>query len=85
MVCMFDHQCQPLFKCSCVCVCVCVFRRGVILLHKPGVCETIMPDDDQHTLKLMRVRCGDVGQYTCIVSNAYGSDICHTQLILAGM
>ncbi|XP_042558874.1 striated muscle preferentially expressed protein kinase isoform X2 [Clupea harengus] len=58
-------------------------RRGVILLHKPGVCETIMPDDDQHTLKLMRVRCGDVGQYTCIVSNAYGSDICHTQLILA--
>ncbi|XP_062384604.1 striated muscle preferentially expressed protein kinase [Sardina pilchardus] len=58
-------------------------RRGVILLHKPGVCEMSMPDDDQHSLKLMRVRVGDVGQYTCIVSNAFGSDICHAQLILA--
>ncbi|XP_041936881.1 striated muscle preferentially expressed protein kinase isoform X4 [Alosa sapidissima] len=58
-------------------------RRGAILLHKPGVCEMSMPDDDQHSLKLMRVRVGDVGQYTCIVSNAYGSDICHAQLILA--
>ncbi|KAL2088131.1 hypothetical protein ACEWY4_016959 [Coilia grayii] len=58
-------------------------RRGVILVPKPGVYEMSMPDDDQHTLRLVRLRPGDAGQYTCIVSNAFGSDICHVQLALA--
>ncbi|XP_063067598.1 striated muscle preferentially expressed protein kinase-like isoform X3 [Engraulis encrasicolus] len=58
-------------------------RRGVILVHKPGMHEMSMPDDDQHTLRLARVRPGDNGQYTCIVSNAFGSDICHVQLAIS--
>lgn len=64
-------------------VCV-VHRRGVALASRPGVYEMSMPDDDQHTLKLQRVRSTDVGQLVVTASNQFGSDLCALQLALAG-
>lgn len=46
--------------------------------------EMGMPDDDQHTLKIVRVKSTDVGQITCVASNQYGSDSCNFNLELAG-
>lgn len=46
--------------------------------------EMSMPDDDQHTLKLQRVRSTDVGQLVVMASNQFGSDLCALQLVLAG-
>lgn len=61
-----------------------LLRRGVVLVHKPGACEMSMPDDDQHTLKLQRIRGTDVGQLVVTASNQFGSDLCTLQLALAG-
>ncbi|XP_030643504.1 striated muscle preferentially expressed protein kinase [Chanos chanos] len=58
-------------------------RKGIILYNKPGVFELSMPDDDQHMLKLMKVRSGDEGQLTCIASNQFGSDSCVLTLEMA--
>lgn len=43
-----------------------------------------MPDDDQHTLKLQRVRSADIGQLVVTASNQFGSDLCALQLAMAG-
>ncbi|XP_071198207.1 striated muscle preferentially expressed protein kinase-like [Salvelinus alpinus] len=51
-------------------------RSGVVLAIKPGLYEMSMPDDDQHTLKIMRVKSGDVGQLMCVASNKFGVDSC---------
>ncbi|XP_073318222.1 striated muscle preferentially expressed protein kinase [Pagrus major] len=58
-------------------------RRGVVLVNKPGVYEMSMPDDDQHTLKLQRVRSTDIGQLVVTASNQFGSDLCTLQLAMA--
>lgn len=55
-----------------------------MLVNKPGVYEMSMPDDDQHCLKLQRVRSADVGQLVVVASNQFGSDLCTLQLVLAG-
>lgn len=55
-----------------------------MLASRPGVYEMSMPDDDQHTLKLQRVRSTDVGQLVVTASNQFGSDLCAIQLALAG-
>lgn len=59
-------------------------RRGVVLVSRPGTYEMSMPDDDQHTLKLLRVRGTDVGQLVVTASNQFGSDLCTLQLTMAG-
>lgn len=59
-------------------------RRGVVLVNRLGMYEMSMPDDDQHTLKLQRVRSSDVGQLVVTASNQFGSDLCTPQLAMAG-
>lgn len=56
----------------------------MVLVNKPGTYEMSMPDDDQHTLKLQRVRGTDVGQLVVTASNQFGSDLCTLQLAMAG-
>ncbi|XP_074550541.1 striated muscle preferentially expressed protein kinase [Halichoeres trimaculatus] len=51
-------------------------RRGMVLSSKPGVYEMTMPDDDQHTLKLLKVKSSDIGEMTFVASNKHGSDSC---------
>nr|XP_061799785.1 striated muscle preferentially expressed protein kinase-like [Nerophis lumbriciformis] len=51
-------------------------RKGAVLDNKHGVYEMTMPDDDQHTLKLMKVKSADVGELMFIASNKHGSDSC---------
>ncbi|XP_041834949.1 striated muscle preferentially expressed protein kinase [Melanotaenia boesemani] len=58
-------------------------RRGVVLVNRPGTLEMSMPDDDQHTLKLQRVRSTDVGQLVVTACNQFGSDLCTLQLAMA--
>ncbi|KAM9835843.1 striated muscle preferentially expressed protein kinase [Aulostomus maculatus] len=58
-------------------------RRGVVLVSRPGVCEMSMPDDDQHCLKLQRVRSTEIGQLVVTASNQFGSDLCTLQLAIA--
>ncbi|XP_059418376.1 striated muscle preferentially expressed protein kinase-like [Carassius carassius] len=58
-------------------------RGGVTLSNRLGLFELSMPDDDQHTLKLCKVKSSDVGQLTCIASNKYGSDSCTLTLEMA--
>ncbi|KAK5847906.1 hypothetical protein PBY51_016998 [Eleginops maclovinus] len=58
-------------------------RRGVVLVNRPGMYEMSMPDDDQHTLKLQRVRSSDIGQLVVTASNQFGSDLCTLQLAMA--
>ncbi|KAM3862019.1 striated muscle preferentially expressed protein kinase [Diretmus argenteus] len=58
-------------------------RRGVVLASKPGLYEMTMPDDDQHTLKLLRVRSADVGEMVCVASNKFGSDTCTFRIEMA--
>uniref|UniRef100_A0A8C1MDK2 non-specific serine/threonine protein kinase n=1 Tax=Cyprinus carpio TaxID=7962 RepID=A0A8C1MDK2_CYPCA len=58
-------------------------RGGVTLSNRLGLFELSMPDDDQHTLKLCKVKSTDVGQLTCIASNKYGSDSCILTLEMA--
>uniref|UniRef100_A0A3Q1CVW1 Striated muscle enriched protein kinase b n=1 Tax=Amphiprion ocellaris TaxID=80972 RepID=A0A3Q1CVW1_AMPOC len=58
-------------------------RRGVALVNRPGMFEMSMPDDDQHTLKLQRVKSTDIGQLVVTASNQFGSDLCTLQLAMA--
>ncbi|XP_056226334.1 striated muscle preferentially expressed protein kinase [Seriola aureovittata] len=58
-------------------------RRGVALVNRPGTCEMSMPDDDQHTLKLQRLRSTDIGQLVVTANNQFGSDLCTLQLAMA--
>ncbi|KAJ8012453.1 hypothetical protein DPEC_G00042940 [Dallia pectoralis] len=51
-------------------------RRGVTLPNKPGLYEQSMPDDDQHSLTILRVKSDDLGQLMCLASNRFGSDSC---------
>uniref|UniRef100_A0A3B4Z9L6 Striated muscle preferentially expressed protein kinase-like n=1 Tax=Stegastes partitus TaxID=144197 RepID=A0A3B4Z9L6_9TELE len=53
-----------------------IWKRGVILASKPGLYEMTMPDDDQHTLKLLKVKSTDIGEMTFVASNKYGNDSC---------
>nr|XP_029480046.1 striated muscle preferentially expressed protein kinase-like [Oncorhynchus nerka] len=53
-----------------------IWKSGVVLAIKPGLYEMSMPDDDQHSLKIMRVKSGDVGQLMCVASNKFGVDSC---------
>lgn len=55
-----------------------------MLVNRPGMHEMSMPDDDQHTLKLQRVRSSDIGQLVVTASNQFGSDLCTLQLAMAG-
>lgn len=54
------------------------------MVNKLGTYEMSMPDDDQHTLKLLRVRNSDIGQLVVTASNQFGSDLCTLQLVMAG-
>lgn len=54
------------------------------LVNRPGVCEMSMPDDDQHALKLQRVRSTDAGQLVVTAGNQFGSDLCTLLLAMAG-
>lgn len=56
----------------------------MVLVNRPGMYEMSMPDDDQHTLKLQRVRSTDIGQLVVTASNQFGSDLCTLQLAMAG-
>ncbi|XP_014907071.1 striated muscle preferentially expressed protein kinase isoform X2 [Poecilia latipinna] len=58
-------------------------RRGVALINRLGVYEMSMPDDDQHTLRIQRVRTSDIGQLVVTASNQFGSDLCTLQLAMA--
>uniref|UniRef100_A0AAR2JQ44 non-specific serine/threonine protein kinase n=1 Tax=Pygocentrus nattereri TaxID=42514 RepID=A0AAR2JQ44_PYGNA len=58
-------------------------RRGVTLSNRPGLFEMSMPDDDQHTLKLCKVKSSDVGPLTFTASNPYGTDSCLLTLEMA--
>ncbi|XP_015214644.2 striated muscle preferentially expressed protein kinase isoform X1 [Lepisosteus oculatus] len=58
-------------------------RNGCVLVNKPGLFEMSMPDDDQHTLRILRVRSTDVGELICTASNQYGSDSCSMSLEMA--
>ncbi|XP_061774418.1 striated muscle preferentially expressed protein kinase isoform X1 [Nerophis ophidion] len=51
-------------------------RNGAVLDNKAGVHEMAMPDDDQHTLKLIKVKSADIGEMMFVASNKYGSDSC---------
>ncbi|XP_037344276.2 striated muscle-specific serine/threonine-protein kinase isoform X2 [Pungitius pungitius] len=51
-------------------------RRGVVLSSKPGLYEMTMPDDDQQTLKLLKVKSADIGVMEFVASNKFGSDSC---------
>lgn len=43
-----------------------------------------MPDDDQHTLKLFKVRSVDAGEMTFVASNKHGNDSCAFTVETAG-
>ncbi|MGH0116895.1 UNVERIFIED_CONTAM: hypothetical protein FKN15_040884 [Acipenser sinensis] len=58
-------------------------RNESILVNTPGLFEMSMPDDDQHSLRIMRIRSSDAGELTCTASNQYGSDICTFSLEIA--
>ncbi|XP_043965421.1 striated muscle preferentially expressed protein kinase-like isoform X4 [Gambusia affinis] len=58
-------------------------RRGVALINRLGVYEMSMPDDDQHTLRIQRVRTSDIGHLVVTASNQFGSDLCTVQLAMA--
>ncbi|XP_038138859.1 striated muscle preferentially expressed protein kinase [Cyprinodon tularosa] len=55
-------------------------RKGVTLANKPGMYEMGMPDDDQHTLKLLKVKSLDVGEMSFVATNEFGSDSCSFRL-----
>lgn len=59
-------------------------RGGTALASKPDLYEMTMPDDDQHTLKLLRVKSTDIGEMMFVASNKYGSDCCTFTVELAG-
>ncbi|XP_010790540.1 striated muscle preferentially expressed protein kinase-like [Notothenia coriiceps] len=51
-------------------------RRGAVLSSKPGLYEMTMPDDDQQTLKLLKVKSADIGEMMFVASNDFGSESC---------
>ncbi|KAK5861439.1 hypothetical protein PBY51_022836 [Eleginops maclovinus] len=58
-------------------------RRGAVLSSKPGLYEMTMPDDDQQTLKLLKVKSADIGEMTFVASNDFGSESCTFSVELA--
>ncbi|XP_074884707.1 striated muscle preferentially expressed protein kinase isoform X1 [Buteo buteo] len=58
-------------------------RGGQVLGEQEGTCEVVMPDDDQHCLRLLRVGRGAAGPLTCEVSNRHGTARCTLRLRLA--
>jgi len=56
----------------------------VVLSGKPGLYEMTMPDDDQQTLKLLKVKSADVGEMAFVASNKYGCDSCAFAVEMAG-
>uniref|UniRef100_A0A3Q2DSB0 Striated muscle preferentially expressed protein kinase-like n=1 Tax=Cyprinodon variegatus TaxID=28743 RepID=A0A3Q2DSB0_CYPVA len=56
------------------------WKKGVTLANKPGMYEMGMPDDDQHTLKLLKVKSLDVGEMSFVATNEFGSDSCSFRL-----
>ncbi|XP_053733617.1 striated muscle-specific serine/threonine-protein kinase [Synchiropus splendidus] len=58
-------------------------RRGIVLSSKPDVYEMTMLDDDQHTLKLLKVKSTDVGEMMFLASNKFGNDSCAFNVELA--
>ncbi|XP_049661803.1 striated muscle preferentially expressed protein kinase isoform X3 [Accipiter gentilis] len=58
-------------------------RGGQVLGEQEGTCEVVMPDDDQHCLRLLRVGRGAAGPLTCEVSNRHGTARCTLHLRLA--
>ncbi|KAK2839515.1 hypothetical protein Q5P01_013255 [Channa striata] len=58
-------------------------RGGMVLASKPGLYEMAMPDDDQHTLKLLKVKSADIGEMVFVASNKYGSDSCNFSVEMA--
>lgn len=59
-------------------------RRGAVLDNKRGVYEMAMPDDDQHTLTLTKVKHADVGEFMFVASNKHGSVSCTFSVEMAG-
>lgn len=57
----------------------------MVLANKPGLYEMTMPDDDQHTLKLLKVKSADIGEMEFVASNKYGSDGCKFIVEMAGI
>lgn len=66
------------------CLFLCFFRRGATLSNRAGLFEMSMPDDDQHTLKLCKVKSSDVGPLSFTASNPHGADSCLLTLEMAG-
>ncbi|OXB69230.1 hypothetical protein ASZ78_011350 [Callipepla squamata] len=58
-------------------------RGGQVLGEQEGTCEMMMPDDDQHCLRLLRVGRGAAGPLVCEVSNRHGTARCTLRLHLA--
>ncbi|XP_052648342.1 striated muscle preferentially expressed protein kinase isoform X2 [Harpia harpyja] len=58
-------------------------RGGQVLGEQEGTCEVVMPDDDQHCLRLLHVGRGAVGPLACEVSNRHGTARCTLRLRLA--
>ncbi|XP_067843076.1 striated muscle preferentially expressed protein kinase isoform X2 [Heptranchias perlo] len=58
-------------------------RNGVELTNRPRVYELSMPDDDQHTLKMVKVGRPEVGEIVFTASNKHGGDTCRIALQLA--
>lgn len=56
----------------------------MILTSKPGVYEMSMPDDDQHTLKIFKVKSADTGEMMVMASNKHGNDSCTFNVEMAG-
>lgn len=56
----------------------------MILTSKPGVYEMSMPDDDQHTLKIFKVKSTDTGEMMVMASNKHGNDSCTFNVEMAG-
>ncbi|NXO55578.1 SPEG kinase, partial [Aramus guarauna] len=60
------------------------WKRGEqVLGEQEGTCEVMMPDDDQHCLRLLCVGRGAAGPLTCEVSNRHGTAHCTLRLRLA--
>ncbi|NWS54119.1 SPEG kinase, partial [Chunga burmeisteri] len=58
-------------------------RGGQVLGEQEGTCEVMMPDDDQHCLRLLHVGRGAAGPLACEVSNRHGTARCTLHLRLA--
>ncbi|XP_074685021.1 striated muscle preferentially expressed protein kinase isoform X1 [Strix aluco] len=58
-------------------------RGGQVLGEQEGMCEMMMPDDDQHCLRLLRAGRGAAGPLACEVSNRHGTACCTLRLHLA--